>query len=323
MKRGPSLVDLFSGAGGFGRGFYDVGFNIVYAVDVDKAAARSYKANIPTALVMCEDLRELTCGDLKYMIGKSDVDVVIGSPPCEPFTGANKRRMKEPLNRLYEDPIGSLVLTFINFVGCLQPKVFVMENVPAILEGGLKSALAYEFKSVGYAVFFNVLSAERYGNPSRRTRVFISNIPLKPKPVGIKTTVLDAVKDLPEPLEDPIIPNHEPPPNLSLRKLKKALKLKWGFGLVMYEGVDKLIPNLIKLNPYEPSPTVLGASRFIHPFEPRLLTVREQARLMSFPDDHVFLGSKDEQYNQVGEAVPYTLSKALAVEVANFLGGYP
>ncbi len=319
MRRGPSLVDLFSGAGGFGRGFLDLGFNILLAVDVNRAAARSYKANIPTATVLCEDLRDLSCDDLRYMIGGAEVDVVIGSPPCEPFTAANKARMKEPLDRLYGDLEGSLVLTYIGFVGCLKPKVFVMENVPAILEDGLRSALSDEIRSAGYKAYFNVLRAERYGNPSRRTRVFISNIPLKPKPVESVVTVLNAIKDLPEPSEDPEIPNHEPPPNFSYRKLRRVARLRWGSGLIMYEGAEKLIPNLIKLDPHKPSPTVLGASRFIHPFELRLLTVREQARLMSFPDDHVFLGSRDEQYNQVGEAVPYILSKALAEEVLRFL----
>jgi DNA (cytosine-5)-methyltransferase 1 len=81
------------------------------------------------------------------------------------------------------------------------------------------------------------------------------------------------------------------------------------------------MPNLIKLHPHKIAPTVLGSSRFIHPYEPRLLTVREQARLMGFPDDHVFLGGRDEQYNQVGEAVPPTVAKAIASEVLTYLGG--
>ncbi|MEM1982946.1 MAG: DNA cytosine methyltransferase [Sulfolobales archaeon] len=319
MRRGPSLVDFFCGAGGFSRGFYDIGFNIIYAIDYNKAAARSYKLNIPTATVLCEDLRDLSCDDIKYMIGSSDVDVVIGSPPCEPFTAANSRRMRDPLDRLYKDPVGSLVLVFIELVGCLKPKIFIMENVPAILDGDLREVLINEFRSIDYPVHFNILRAEDYGNPSRRTRVFISNIPLRPKPIKSITTVLDAIGDLPEPSEDPEIPNHEPPASLSFRRLRRISRLRWGSSLFMYEGADKLLPNLIRLNPYKPSPTVLGASRFIHPFENRLLTVREQARLMSFPDDHVFLGSKEEQYNQVGEAVPYVLSKELAYEALKSL----
>ncbi|MEL9997754.1 MAG: DNA cytosine methyltransferase [Sulfolobales archaeon] len=318
MKRRPLLVDLFCGAGGFSRGFYDLGFKIVLGVDSDRAAARTYKTNIPTATVLCEDIRDLRCDDIKYLVG-TDVDVVIGSPPCEPFTAANKRRMPEPIDRLYRDPVGSLVLNFIEIVGCLTPKIYVMENVPGILDGELKELLANEFKSVGYKAYFNILRAEDYGNPSRRVRVFISNIPLNPQKVRNLTTVIDVIKDLPEPSEDPVIPNHEPPPKLSLKKLKRASKLVWGSSLIKYEGANKLIPNLIKLNPYKLAPTVLGSSRFLHPFENRLITVREQARLMSFPDDHVFLGSKDEQYNQVGEAVPYVMSKAIAYEVLKYL----
>lgn len=320
MRRKPLVVDLFCGAGGYGRGFLDSGFHIALAVDNNRAAVRTYKTNIPSATVLCEDIRDLSCDDINYLISPSSVDVVIGSPPCEPFTAANPRRFKEPLDRLYRDPIGSLVLNFIELVGCLSPKVFVMENVPAILDDGLKDAITKEFKSVGYEVYFNVLRAEEYGNPSRRTRVFISNIPLNPPKAGVKVKVIDAIKDLPEPSEDAIIPNHDPPPRLSPRKLRRAARLKWGSSLILYEGSgSKLLPNMVKLNPYDLAPTVLGSSRFIHPFEPRLLTVREQARLMGFPDDHVFLGGKDEQYNQVGEAVPYTLSKAIASEVLRFL----
>jgi len=320
MRRGILVVDIFSGAGGFGRGFYDVGFHVALAVDNDRACARTYAANIASAVVLNEDVRDLSCDDLRYLVG-DDVDVVIGSPPCEPFTGANPRRRGDPLDRLYSDPIGSLVLNFIEFLSCLKPKVFIMENVPAILDGDLKEALRREFNSVGYhKIYFNILKAEDYSNPSRRTRVFISNIALNPQKKVIRATVWDAIKDLPEPSEDPVIPNHETPPRISDRKMKRVSRLKWGMGLIKYEGAGgRLMPNLIKLNPYETAPTVLGCSRFIHPFESRLLTVREQARLMGFPDDHVFLGGRDEQYNQVGEAVPYTLARVLAEEVLKYL----
>ena len=89
--------------------------------------------------------------------------------------------------------------------------------------------------------------------------------------------------------------------------------------MIYYRGAKRRLPNLIRLHPYRIAPTVLGSSRFIHPFEDRFLTVREQARLMGFPDYHVFLGGRDEQYNQVGEAVPVPLSRAIAGEVLRFL----
>jgi DNA (cytosine-5)-methyltransferase 1 len=321
MSGGPSLLDLFSGAGGFARGFRDEGFRILLAVDNDKSVAKSYTANFPGALVIREDIREISCDDIRYFLGLQSIDVVIGSPPCEPFTASNPRRREDPLERLYSDPVGTLVLEFIRILECVKPRLFVMENVPGILEGPLKAALRREFTAAGYStVHFNVLKAEDYGTPSRRTRVFISNVPISPPKLRRIVTVWEAIGDLPPPSPDTHIPNHEPPPSLSSRKLRKAFKLKPGGALVRYRGFgDRLYPNLIKLDPNSPAPTVLGSSRFIHPYEPRLITVREQARLMSFPDDHVFLGGKDEQYNQVGEAVPPALSRAIARYLLRYL----
>jgi len=324
MKRGrpPHLVDLFSGAGGFTRGFHEVGFTSLIAVDVDEAAASSYVSNFPTALVLVEDVREVSCDLIRKLLNGVEVDVLIGSPPCEPFTGSNPNRMSDPLDRLYKDPQGQLVLEFIRILSCLEPKAFVMENVPAIMEGDLRSALKEEFGRVGYEVRFNVLKAEDYGTPSRRTRVFISNLTLNPRRSGGKVVVWDVLKDLPPPSHEPLLPNHEPPPNLSKSKLKRAVRVGWGSSMVKYEGAEgRRLPNLIRLHPYRVAPTVLGSSRFLHPFEDRLLTVREQARLMGFPDHHVFLGGKEQQYNQVGEAVPPTLAKAIAEELIKFLGG--
>jgi len=313
------VVDLFSGAGGFSRGFEDSGFFVtIIAVDCDRAAARSFKANFPHAQVLCEDIKNVSGDDLKHLAGSSP-DIVIGSPPCEPFTGANPRREPDPLDRLYKDPLGRLTLEFIRIVGELQPKVFVMENVPAIMDGPLREALIKEFASVGYSrVFFNVLRAEDYGTPSHRKRVFVSNVFVKPKPTKKRITVDIALRDLPPP-GTTSMPNHDPVP-MSDRKLRRISVIRRGKALYYYEGAGKRLPNYIRLNPRALAPTVLGCSRFIHPFENRLLTVREQARLMGFPDDHVFLGGRDEQFNQVGEAVPPPLAKAIALYLAeNYL----
>ncbi len=321
MRKSSFLaVDLFSGAGGFSIGFEDAGFEIVAAVDQDKAAAKTYVGNFPYTLMINEDLRNLPCSELKRLVGSENIDVVIGSPPCEPYTGANPRRRKEPLSRLYEDPQGSLVLEFIRIVECLQPKVYVMENVPALVDDGLKDALRWEFSKAGYEVFFNVLRAEDYGTPSKRVRVLASNIKLDPPKVKEKVKVGEALSGLPPPSSDPEIPNHDIPPHLSRSKIKRIQRLKWGESLITYEGAGRRqLPNYIRLNPNRLAPTVLGSSRFIHPYEPRLLTVREQARLMGFPDNHVFLGGRDQQYNQVGEAVPPPLARAIGEYISRWL----
>ena len=316
MKR-PTLVDLFCGAGGFARGFWLEGYNIILGIDSFSPAARSYKANFPEATVLEEDIKGVGSNLIFRLVG--DVDVVIGSPPCEPFTAANPNRMKDPLDRLYVDPIGRLVLEFVRIVGDLKPKVFVMENVPHIMEPPIPKYLRREFRRVGYSeVYFNVLKAEDHGTPSHRVRVFISNVRLSPKPSRRRITVGEALKGLPPPGYDDI-PNHEPP-SMSKRKLKRIRRLRWGSALIRYRGArGQELPNYIRLHPHRLAPTVLGSSRFIHPYEDRLLTVREQARLMGYPDYHVFLGGRDTQYNQVGESVPVPLSRVIAREVLRML----
>ncbi len=316
MRR-PRFLDLFSGAGGFALGFEMAGFEGILAIDNDKAPARSYSANFPKSIVLNEDVAKLNSKLLERVAG--DVDVVIGSPPCEPYTAANPRRMEDPLDRLYKDPVGRLVLHFIRLVGDLKPKVFVMENVIGLIEGPLKDALRKEFARVGYnKIYFNVLHAEDYCTPSHRRRVFVSNIPINPPKCRKRITVEEALRDLPPP-NNYWPPNHEPP-HMPKRLERRASKLRWGDALIHYRGSGgRLYPNMIKLHPKRIAPTVLGSSRFFHPFENRLLTVREQARLMGYPDNFIFLGSKDAQYNQVGESVPPPLSKAIAKVVLKHL----
>ena len=310
-----TVVDLFSGAGGFSIGFRDVGFEVAAGLDIDEDAVRTFSVNFPKAVVVKADARDVKGSDLVKYVG--DVDVVIGGPPCEAYTEANPRRMREPLDRLYADPLGSLTLEFIRLVGELRPRVFVMENVVHIIDGPLAEAIRAEFARVGYGrVYFNVLHAEDYGTPSVRRRVFISNIPIKPPRLGRIITVGEALANLPPPGPEP--PNHEPVP-VPPRKARSIAKLSWGEALYRFRGAGGLFKNFTRLDPHKPAPTVMGSVRFIHPFEDRLLTVREQARLMGFPDNHIFMGDKDSQFNQIGEAVPPPLARAIAGVVLKYL----
>ncbi len=320
MKPIYKFIDLFSGAGGFAEGFTITGrFRPVLGIDNYRPAALSYISNFPYSYFIMEDIKQVMSNDITGIIGTGSYDIVIGSPPCEPFTGANPRRQRRPLDRLYKDPAGQLTLHFIRIISVLKPHIFVMENVPAIMDDGLKKALVYEFRRAGYpTIFFNILRAENYGTPSHRLRVFISNIRITPRPLNRRIRVREALSDLPPPGSFP--PNHEPPPPLSRRKLKRVARLRKGEAMIYYEGArGKRLPNLIRLDPDRIAPTVLGSSRFIHPWEDRFLTVREQARLMGFPDQFVFYGGRDEQYNQVGEAVPVPLAAAIAEFIAEAL----
>jgi len=317
LKTQYKLIDLFCGAGGFSEGFHLTGrYKSILAIDNFRPAALTYKTNFPTTTVLLEDIKNVNTTLIEEYIHEP-IDIVIGSPPCEPFTGANPKREQNPLDRLYKDPMGQLTLHFIRLVGIIKPTVFIMENVPAIMDNGLKHAIIREFKRIGYnEIYFNVLKAEDHETPSHRVRVFISNIKIKPKPKSKKLCVWDVLKDLPPPGDYPL--NHQPPP-LPPRKLKRLSRIKWGDAMIYYEGATRNLPNLIRLHPYKIAPTVLGSSRFIHPFENRFLTVREQARLMGFPDQFVFIGGRDEQYNLVGEAVPVPLAYSIAEYVVRVL----
>ncbi|MCX8137843.1 DNA cytosine methyltransferase [Pyrobaculum aerophilum] len=311
-----SAVDLFAGGGGFGLGFRMAGFKIAVAVDIDRDAVRTYSANHRYTIIIQEDIRYIDYGDLLKYAG--DVDVIIGSPPCEPFTAANPNRMEDPADRLYTDPAGQLTLEFIRLVGEIGPKVFVMENVAALAEEPLRTYIKREFKRVGYEVYFNILHAEDYGVPSRRRRVFVSNIEIRPVK-SRRVTVREALRDLPPP-DSGIVPNHETT-TLSPKKQERISKLKPGEALMRYRGAGGFYENYIRLMWDDIAPTVMGSRRFIHPEEHRVLTVREQARLMGYPDGYIFLGSKESQYNQVGESVPPPLSYAIALEVKKYLEG--
>ena len=184
-----NVVDLFAGAGGFSRGFEIEGFKLVVAVENFKPVANTYKYNFPEVEVLVKDIKEVTGEEIIRICG--DVDVLIGSPPCDPFTKANPMALR-PEDRLYKDKRVILTLHYIRLVKEINPKIFIMENVPGILE--LKKALIREFRKIGYEnVFFNVLRAEDYGNPSKRTRVFISNVEINPKKVDKKMRVIDPI----------------------------------------------------------------------------------------------------------------------------------
>ncbi|HDI31775.1 MAG TPA: DNA cytosine methyltransferase, partial [Thermofilum sp.] len=143
-----TIVDLFCGAGGFSRGFKDEGFKVILGVENLDIIAETFKKNFPEAVIIVEDIKNVHSKDIIEIV--DEPDVVIGGPPCEAFTKANPRRKENPIDRLYSDPIGNLVLHFVRIVGDLRPKIFVMENVPGILEGELKHYLTKEFGRVGY-----------------------------------------------------------------------------------------------------------------------------------------------------------------------------
>jgi DNA (cytosine-5)-methyltransferase 1 len=314
-----TVIDLFAGGGGFSYGFREKGFTISSAVEINPSACRTYERNISPLQLFCTDIRTLSGREFK----NQNPDVVIGGPPCEAYTPVSLNRMDNPIDRLYIDERGRLTLDYIRLVAHLRPKVFVMENVLQITEGQLKYALIEEFRQAGYErIYFNVLRSENYGSPSERTRVFVSNIYFKDYlerfRVSRKTTVWEVIGDLPKPDFPHDIPNHSWV-DIPKKFKKRWDKLRFGQSALYFGKGKKVFKDYTKLHPEKISPTVKGSGRFLHPYQPRLLSVREQARLMTYPDHFIFEGGLNEQYNQVGESVQPLISTLIATAVREYL----
>ena len=317
------FIDLFCGGGGAARGYFEAGFQPLLGVDIEWYALEAYKQNFPKTTTWQRDIATLRSEDIHRFIlekhGLEEIPLVIASPPCEPFTSANEKRRKTPEERIYEDPRGRLMLHAIRIIGDLEPNVFVIENVVPSISGETGNIIKSELKEVGFEnVYFNVIEAKEHGVPSSRKRVFISNVRFSlPQRKAVK--VKEAIKDLPNPRLPHGINAHEYVPTPT--KYEEQIYKVWpGQSLMFFRGASKEFGNYTRLSWDMTAPTVMGKSRFIHPSDDRLLTPREHARLMSYPDHHLFLGTIDQQFNLVGESVPPLLTFEMGKIIEKTIG---
>ena len=199
-------IDLFSGCGGMTLGFGWAGFNSVLASDIDENCEKTFATNFPDIPFLCGDLSEFTKNEFDQIISNKDIDVIIGGPPCQGFSLANKKR-----NKVSEDPRNKLFYEFVKTINWYNPKSFVMENVKGLLSmesGQVIIQIQNEFENagkVGYEVRTKVLKASNYGVPQSRERVIIigirkdlNKIPEFPsKKYEKEVTVEEAICDLP------------------------------------------------------------------------------------------------------------------------------
>ncbi len=304
-----TLVDLFCGGGGASAGYHMAGFKSVFAMDVAEHCVNTYNLNFGNVAHL-GDISTLHA--YKILENLDDFPfLVTASPPCEPYTKANERRIKDPYYRMFDDPIGRLMLDAIRLIGDLEPKFYIIENVIGVLDGNNDELIADEFERVGFSrPHFNVLEAAEWGIPSKRKRVFISNVKFD-SPKLPSRTVRDAIGDLippqyPNDFEDHVFVPVPP------KYASKVISLPEGQGLVYFKGAKNQYVNYLRLNMDKPADVVMGKSRFLHPIEDRLLSPREHARLMTFPDAHKLSGSLEQMYDIVGEAIPSLLTYQLA-----------
>lgn len=349
-----NVLDLFSGCGGISLGFKLAGFNISGGVDIDPDSIKTFQRNFPKSKAICENLLEYSDDRIIEDFAKENIDVIVGGPPCQGFSSAN-RWQKET-----EDPRNKLFFEYLRFVELLKPKAVVIENVRGILtrdKGFAKIRIENLLKNLGYNVNCQVLNASDYGVPQNRLRAFFVAIrndykesfdfeQLIQKP---KVTVKEAIGELYDFDKNPKDKLTSKPKNKYLKYLRKENQeihnheIKYP-AQITQERIshvpqggnwadipEELFPNNRKnrhssafkrLDEHACSVTIdtgNAHSNYFHPLYNRIPTVREAARIQSFKDNFILEGTRTSQYRQVGNAVPPLLAKVVADELFKYL----
>lgn len=343
----PIAIDLFAGAGGFSLGLASGGFDVIGAFDSWDVAVESYSANFNHPVVQ-SDLSKLTGQELLAKIGArtQSIDLLVGGPPCQGFS---VQRIGSD-----QDTRNHLVLEFGRLVSELQPRLFFMENVPGLI-GKRGKDLVAEFKSrmeiAGYQLTSTIINAADFGVPQLRKRIVFAGwkkgqppfvFPRSSIDLQRHRTVAEAFEGLPSPPKD-LTPHPEDalhrrtrlsplnqirieliPPGGGMQDLPDDLKVdchKVGAAKIGHRYVYG------RLAPDRPSATITARfdsftrGKFGHPVEPRNITLREGARLQSFPDSFKLIGTQEEIAAQIGNAVPPLVAEALARAAAAYLSG--
>jgi DNA (cytosine-5)-methyltransferase 1 len=159
-----TLIDLFCGAGGLSLGFYQEGFRIELANDIEKVCTETYKFNhpdVPPEKIICGDVKEVVDNIFKHIENKK-VDIIIGGPPCQSFSMANRQR-------IIDDPRNMLYKHFVRAVEKVKPKLFLMENVKGMLP--VAEQVKEDFENIGYKVHYHVFNSKDYSVPQNRERL--------------------------------------------------------------------------------------------------------------------------------------------------------
>ena len=323
-KRDLPVVSFFSGCGGLDLGFEYAGLSTVAMVEINKIFCDTLRDNFSATIVGPPEYP----GDIKDTEGIVDIlknigvkenfpGIFVGGPPCQPFSIAANQRFSKDGNKFkrigfnHED-YGNLLFDFIFLIKIFRPKAFLIENVEGLLtlDGGCQIAKACQVLSeLGYSVEEpTLLNAANFFVPQNRLRTFIIGVidgyfqfPQK------QCSTIPCGKALEKPVAD--LANSETRQHKA-ESIERYMKLDYG-------KRDKL-GRVDRLNPTLPSKTVIaggtkgGGCSHLHPHIPRTMSVRECARLQTFPDDFVFTGPPARQFTQVGNAVPPILAYQLA-----------
>lgn len=351
-KKFVNVIDLFCGCGGLSLGFLQTGYAVILGVDNNAVALETFKANHKGAKVLNLDLSDDSFVKiLHHNLGKNRVDVIIAGPPCQGFSLTGPRNFDDVRNSLY--------LAVIKAVQLFKPKAFLIENVQGLAtlyKGRVKDEIIRRFEKIGYNVTMEIICVADYGIPQMRKRVFFVGLqkklgyyefPPKTHTPGEYVSCEDAIGDLPSRVDElgQEIDNYNGPPLTDYQKkmrgnckvlynhvatnhtyiVKKVISLVPEGG--NYKNLPKGIGEHRKFNEAwtryhskKPSRTIdTGHRNHFHYKYNRIPTVRENARLQSFPDSFVFQGTRTQQNRQVGNAVPPLLGYHIGKHLLNFI----
>lgn len=315
-----NVLDLFCGCGGMSKGLQDAGLNVLAGIDIWDKAINSYVKNL-NHLGICTDISELDPEDFKntYLTNDETIDIIVGGPPCQGFSIAGKRDIKDPRN--------SLFMEYVKYLDYFNPKAFIMENVIGILS--MKNSdnvkvidIIMDLLKVNYNCIVCKLYASDFEVPQNRRRVIIIGIrkdldimPTEPEPILTKENRI--------PVSTVLLPRESVDAETFLsqraingirEKKERAKDRGHGFG-AQFLSLDKpsyTIPARYWKDGYD-------ALVKYNENEIRRLTILELKRIQSFPDDYYLDGNKKDQIMQIGNAVACRFAYYLGKHIINLL----
>lgn len=321
------FIEVCSGCGGLSQGFLDAGFQPIILNEIDKTCCETLTANHRFANIQCGDMSKLDLSPYK-----GQVDVLMGGVPCQSFSQSGMRKG-------LDDKRGDLILKFKDLVQQCEPKVFLIENVKGLITHDKGNTMAKVLANLGanqnYTIRYKLLNAIDYEVPQKRERVIIVGVHkdltskpyVFPKPSDKKLCLRDVLTDCPK-SEGFKYPEHKrqvldqvPPGGCWVDLPEDVQKEYMGSSLKAGGGkrgmARRLCMNEVCLT-LTTSPCQKQTER-CHPIETRPLSVREYARIQTFPDSYVFCGTTAQKYKQIGNAVPVKFAFHIAKSISEVL----
>ena len=316
----PTVISTFAGCGGSSLGYKMAGFKELLAIDFNKDAVGSFKANFDCSIWL-KDIRVIKSQDILdfCQVKKGDLDVLDGSPPCQGFSIAGKRVVNDERNMLFKE--------FVRLIDGLQPKVFVMENVSGMIKGKMKGCfvgIMKSLKALNYIVKCKLINAKYYNVPQSRQRlVFIGvrkDLEIEPSyPVSNDHVILFkmACGDLRgNNKKDRMLPD-------VVRKVAKEQPHQWSTNKVLFKRIKGNLAGSLNLKWADWNKVCgtlmhseIALTGIVHPDRERYLSEAEYKRIGSFPDNFVFKDRKS-CVEGIGNAVPPKMMEALALNIRN------